>query len=528
MSLDKPPEAFDFDRPNISAAWKTWKQRFLLFMKATESAAKPQDVKVAILLTVLGERGVDIYNNFDFAQARGAAGQDGYVPAEDEENYDTVLHKFDEYCNKRDPIMSLRAQFWCYERPEGQGLNEYVNDLRTMATNCKFVEFEGTLRDKLFFSIKDPMMKMKVMGDDGNASLSSVINRMRTYESAKTELQMAVKARSVHVVQDSEQGTESVHAVHGYQRRGQHRGGQRSRGSGKSGRGGQRGGHSQRGREGGNQANSCRSCGRVHGPRQCPAYGQVCHKCNATGHFARKCPSNVLHTVDYEEHECLYLDSVENVHAIEDSWYSVVQVDADQVKMKLDTGVTINVLPLRVYCKLTNKRKLIKTRENVYGYGRKPLDHLGYVTLRCQAGRKTGFYQFYVMDVTCPPLLGRAACEERGLVMRGKQVHTLTHPLTKESLIQEYSEQFSGLGRFAKPYDAKLDPEAHPVIHPLRRVPLSLQGRLKKQLDLMEAEDVIMKRDGPTDWVSSLVVVGKKWDSATVSRSTRLEQSNQT
>ena len=64
--------------------------------------------------------------------------------------------------------MVLRAQFWCYERPEGQGLDEYVNDLRTMATNCKFVEFEGTLRDKLFFSIKDPMIKMKVMGDDGN------------------------------------------------------------------------------------------------------------------------------------------------------------------------------------------------------------------------------------------------------------------------------------------------------------------------------------------------------------------------
>ena len=69
-------------------------------MKATESAAKPQDVKVAILLTVLGERGVDIYNNFNFAQAQGTSGQDGYVSAEDKENYDTVLHMFDEYCNK--------------------------------------------------------------------------------------------------------------------------------------------------------------------------------------------------------------------------------------------------------------------------------------------------------------------------------------------------------------------------------------------------------------------------------------------
>ena len=54
------------------------------------------------------------------------------------------------------------------------------------------------------------MMKMKVMGDDGSASLNSVIHRMRTYESAKTELQMAVKAKSVHAVQSDTDGTDAA------------------------------------------------------------------------------------------------------------------------------------------------------------------------------------------------------------------------------------------------------------------------------------------------------------------------------
>ncbi len=41
--------------------------------------------------------------------------------------------------------MALHMQFWSYDRPEGQSLDKFVNDLRTMATDCKFQEFEGTL-----------------------------------------------------------------------------------------------------------------------------------------------------------------------------------------------------------------------------------------------------------------------------------------------------------------------------------------------------------------------------------------------
>lgn len=81
------------------------------------------------------------------------------------------------------------VQFWSYDRPEGQGLDELVNDLRTMAKNCKF---------QLFFSLNDPLMKMKVMGDDDNATLESVIHRIRVYESAKWELDMATTTKTFH------------------------------------------------------------------------------------------------------------------------------------------------------------------------------------------------------------------------------------------------------------------------------------------------------------------------------------------
>ena len=72
-------------------------------------------------------------------------------------------------------------------------------------------------------------------------------------------------------------------------------------------------------------------------------------------------------------------------------------------------------------------------------------------------------------------------------MIRGKEVHALTSPITKE------------LGLFSKPFDAQIKPGAKPVIHPLRRTLISLQEKLKKKLDGMESEGVISKTDEPTD-----------------------------
>ena len=48
-----------------------------------------------------------------------------------------------------------------------------------------------------------------------------------------------------------------------------------------------------------------------------------------------------------------------------------------------------------------------------------------------------------------------------------------------------------------------------PVIHAPRCVPLSLQPKLKAALEAMLKSGTIVKRDEPTDWVSSLLLVEK-------------------
>ncbi|GFT60159.1 transposon Tf2-9 polyprotein [Nephila pilipes] len=36
----------------------------------------------------------------------------------------------------------------------------------------------------------------------------------------------------------------------------------------------------------------CKKCGKKHKPRECPAFGKICTKCNKKNHFAAKCFQN--------------------------------------------------------------------------------------------------------------------------------------------------------------------------------------------------------------------------------------------
>jgi hypothetical protein len=55
----------------------------------------------------------------------------------------------------------------------------------------------------------------------------------------------------------------------------------------------------------------------------------------------------------------------------------------------------------------------------------------------------------------------------------------------------------------------KIDPSVKPCVHAARRFPQGILVKLKDKLDSLEAQDIIAKELGPTDWVNSLVIVDK-------------------
>ena len=71
------------------------------------------------------------------------------------------------------------------------------------------------------------------------------------------------------------------------------------------------------------------------------------------------------------------------------------------------------------------------------------------------------------------------------------------------SFISEFECFFGELGTLPKVHKMVIDPSVPPVIHPPGRVPITIQPKLKEELDRMEKLGVISKVTEPTDWVKS-------------------------
>ena len=105
-------------------------------------------MKVGLLLNHIGESCLEIY----LPERDNPAGGEERFPAESCDNYVTVLAKFDQYFQKRDPQLMLREKFWLHLKQEPtQSLDSWVVTVKERAAKCKFpADFlEQAVRDKL-------------------------------------------------------------------------------------------------------------------------------------------------------------------------------------------------------------------------------------------------------------------------------------------------------------------------------------------------------------------------------------------
>ena len=103
-------------------------------------------------------------------------------------------------------------------------------------------------------------------------------------------------------------------------------------------------------------------------------------------------------------------------------------------------------------------------------------------------------------------MLGLKTCQDLSEV----NVHHITTKPETDSFIKEHVDVFKRLGKIKGEYHINLHQNAKPVIHPPRKVPLTIFPTLKETLNKLIKANVISKIEEPTDWVNSLVIVKKK------------------
>ena len=157
-------------------------------------------------------------------------------------------------------------------------------------------------------------------------------------------------------------------------------------------------------------------------------------------------------------------------------------------------------------------------------YGGSRIKHHGTVTIPCSYKGESTRASFYVTDTPGPAIIGLPTSSDLKLLTVNfsiqknvpaprKDTASKEQPTKdKQDLISQYPKCFNGVGKFQGEYHIVPDPNVPPVVHPPRRVPISLKDDIKKELDEMVENGIIVKiEEGePTQWVNSLVYCRKQ------------------
>jgi len=77
--------------------------------------------------------------------------------------YELVVKWFNEYCQPKKNIIFQRFKFGGCIQKEGQSVDEFVTELKTLASQCEFKEEDNMVRDSIVFGIGDTDTKNKLL-----------------------------------------------------------------------------------------------------------------------------------------------------------------------------------------------------------------------------------------------------------------------------------------------------------------------------------------------------------------------------
>ena len=234
------------------------------------------------------------------------------------------------------------------------------------------------------------------------------------------------------------------------------------------------------------------------------------------------------------------------------------------VLLKAGTGADINLMNRKTFHQLFGDSQVLKpTPIKMENYGNTAVKVLGMFHAFLRWKDRVYRQSFYVTDCDrSPNLLSRDACYILGVLkpcymvektttrkttlsptvnacakgdvvaksfhhqkMNGSEVklsndsskHSILQsqlqdcPLTKQDILDVYSDVFTGIGKFpGMPYKFQLKENAKPMRHAPRKVPIHLQDTYHSEIRNLEKLGILEETKDVTEWVNSFVIMEKK------------------
>lgn len=462
---------------NVAENWRRWKQRFQLYMEASEKNGKDDKLKVATLLNLIGEDALEVFNTYTLTDAQM-------------KDYTYVMKLFDDYCEPKRNIVFERFKFFSACQSESDCIDAFVTDLKKLASTCEFGDqTDSLIRDRIVLGINNKALQERLL-KESDLKLNKAIEICKAEELSRMQFKVMQGQNNVnvHSVKKGEKDKRMNNKVK----------------------------YNKKSSEFGEKIiENCRRCGKTHKIRQCPAWGKRCMKCKKENHFASLCQNQHIKAINLKEDESdseILWSISENkppkqINAVE--WTECLEVNNMKISFKLDSGAEVNVLPIDLIKKMENV-DIVPTDRKLSSYSGHEVKIKGICMLNCKVRNIKKKLEFFVAERSVQPVLGINALEKLSLVSRiCSSIRSLPIKNAAEDIIQNYEDVFKGTGKLKTVHKIVLKEDSNPRVFSSRKIPLSLRDKVKEELKSMVVRGIIERTEEPTEWVHPIVVAQK-------------------
>lgn len=430
---------------NLAENWKQFRRQLDIFMIASEFSTKSHEIRIAVLLNIIGQDAIDLFDTFDLTD-------------EQKQSYDEVLKSFDTFCKPKKNELYERYMFNKREQKEGESFDSFLMDIKRLARTCGYNDKEEEmLRDRIVFGIFKGKLRTKLL-ETQNLTYATAVEKCRSDEATNGFANDMNKAASVDEVRRDNNTQSAQQQKHQQQQQQQHQSKQnKGRSNGQRQQKQQHHQNSNASQNSGNKNNNnsksienCRRCTYTHKINECPAYGKKCNRCSRLNHFSNACRERKMDTIaaSESENECkeyrvnfddefsidtIVNDRIETDDAVVYPWREKIDVNDKSVSFKIDSGAQIDVLPLGMLKQINNRRELLDTDIRLRGFGGNCVRPKGMCSLSLRYGNVTLIRKVAIVEHDTTPILGFYTCVAFGIIKlpknKSRSVDTINNDL---------------------------------------------------------------------------------------------------
>ena len=468
--------------------------------------------KKAMLLRYVGEETCDVFETLTVPE-----------PTEGNDEYKTAIKLLTDYFEPQKCVDHHIYVFRQATQKSGENITEFYTRLQLLARKCEFATIELEIKRQIIQGTSSIRLRRKAIKQ--NLNLENLLKAARAIETADEQTSKMDKQQS--------------HAVgYGRIKTSNDRKKESSNGQPKSGP----------------RNTKCGLCGGSY-PHQsnCPAQGKQCLNCGKMNHFSKVCRSKPNHSkstrprkpsqgkhrarcVDVEDpsgSEISTLSGAENDNSEEYTFeigaqYTFeigarrpqtakpifqVRIMDTPINIMADSRATVNILSKRDFVSLKLKPQLTDTNVKVNPYmSTQPLDLYGKFRANVVSDHCSSEETFYVAEGSSGSILSWMTSQKLNLI---KAVSTVEHPPADlppgtPDFLKDFPSLLNGMGEYkGEPVRIHVDESITPVAQPHRRIPFHVRKQVEEKLRQLESDGIIERAQGPTPWVSPIVVVPK-------------------